>query len=343
MKSIELNNQLHIKLPTNKKRVAVIEIGSRAVRMLVADVGDDIYLYPILTDYKQTQLLDSLRSTNHDLESIIFATKCLANEMSERAKSVGAREILIIGTAACRELVKEHLGIVEKIFPELLVFSGKSEAICSGIASIDWDKKTSASQRIITIDHGAGSMEILVALRKGRDFRVEDHRSYKLGSSELKLMLKKCDGDIDQYSKLISKRISSYKFVVQGHANEVVGLGSVLTKTAWLFIRDSLQDSYSPKRVHGHSLDLLTIRKVVRDISLMASNDIQKLREFIEPRRPNSDEFEIVISGLVAIGFLLEKLNANKISVTTYGVRHGLALLLGSQQVNGIDFQEPLT
>lgn len=327
---IELDSQIQLSLPADELRVAVIEVGSRAIRMLVADVGGGDFLAPVRTDYKQSRLLDALRSDHSNREDILSDTKDIALQFVEKAKDSGASKILIVGTAACRELIKICPETVDHVFPELYILSGKSEAICSAVASIDWGNKTQTAQRRITIDHGAGSMEISVVLQKGSDLTLEDYRSYKLGSTELKLMLAECGGDVGRFSQLISKRITSYKFDVQGHVDEAVGLGSVLTNTAWLFARDGLSDSYDPRRVHGKRLSLLHIRKTIQDLSSLATNDIRKLREFIDPRKPNGDEYEIIVTGLVAIGFILDKLNASEIGVSAYGARHGLALLLGS-------------
>lgn len=333
MRLIDLEDQVRVKLPNSKKRVAVIEVGSRAIRMLVADVGGGDFLAPVRTDYKQSRLLDALRADHANRDDVLSATKDIALQFVEKARASGASEILVVGTAACRELIKICPDAVDQVFPQLHILSGKSEAICSAIAAIDWSRDNQAAQRIVTIDHGAGSMEISVICREGNNLLLEDYRSYKLGSTELKLMLAECGGDVGRFSQLIGKRIASYKFEIEGHVDKVAGLGSVLTNTAWLFVREGLSDTYDPRRVHGKQLGLLQIRKTIQELFSLANNDIQKLRAFVDPRKPNGDEYEIIVTGLVAIGFILDKFNASEIGVSAHGARHGVALLLGSSNL----------
>lgn len=332
MNTITISDHLHLQFPPDTVRVSVIEVGSRAVRMLVADIAANGSLTPITSEFHQSRLLDALRSSGERLNVIaaLQSIRTVALKFSTQAKEFGATASIIVGTAACRELVRNHTEAVITYFPELQVLSGKSEALCSAIAPIDWSHIPARAQRRITIDQGAGSMEISVGRQDGASFLLENYVSLPLGSTELKDSLRKCGGNVSQFSHAIREKITALPIKLNGQIDTVIGMGSVFTNTAWLFVRETPTDTYATHHVHGHTLQLAQLQQTAKDMVSLAAADMQKLRAFIDPRKPNSDEYEILITGIITISWLLAKLGLNTLSVSGYSTRSGVALLLGA-------------
>ena len=174
-------------------RVAVLDIGSNSVRLLVAGRSGGQF-FPIHTGRIVTRLLEGLKDgelAERSVERTLAAISALADE----ARALGAREISGFGTSAMRDGFKNSRLLVERAAQmgvTVRVMSGEEEA---RLAYLGAAPGGSAG----VIDIGGGSTEFMT----GRDGRVLAASSAQMGAVRLKEL---SGGDTDPEALLAAAR-----------------------------------------------------------------------------------------------------------------------------------------
>jgi exopolyphosphatase / guanosine-5'-triphosphate,3'-diphosphate pyrophosphatase len=164
-----------------KRRKAVIDIGTNSIKVLVADV-EHSGIEPVWEKSKQTRLGRGLYKT-HLLEetAILDSARAVCNFVAE-ARAYGAESVRVIATSAAREAanaqdltraVEEHAGL------KVEILSGEQEAdlVFQGVTT---DKRL-AQERLLLLDVGGGSTEFIV----GEVSHQSLSASFELGSVRL--------------------------------------------------------------------------------------------------------------------------------------------------------------
>src|SRR5262245_61531073 len=90
---------------SERQRVAVIEVGSRAVRLLVADVSERVVEVGGATEL--TDLAGGLRESGDVLTKALSKVNFAVPSFINRAAVLGADASIVFGTAAIRALQSE--------------------------------------------------------------------------------------------------------------------------------------------------------------------------------------------------------------------------------------------
>lgn len=157
-------------------RVAVLDIGSNSVRLLVAGRSGDQF-FPIHTGRVVTRLLEGLKDgelSARSMERTLAAIQTLSGE----ARALGAREISGFGTSAMRDGYKNSRSLIDRAAAmgvKVRVLTGEEEA---RLAYLGAAPGGSAG----VIDIGGGSTEFMT----GRDGRVLAAASAQMGAVRLK-------------------------------------------------------------------------------------------------------------------------------------------------------------
>lgn len=236
----------------NRVLKAVIDLGSRAARILIADVSRNSinlhYSRGYLTLLGQGIDLASLKRLDQALNHFSFVTQKM---------SIAPNNVLAFGTEVFRQnpsLSKEVRGY----FPDFKIISGEEEAIYSFAAGILSQKNLEENERVLVIDQGGGSLEIsfgyrfedLVVVEKAVSFPgfgtfnyPENQRSF---SEELLLNFP----TKDELEDLRSKSIQA-----------VISMGSVVTQLAFL---QSSKPEYRIEEVNGFVIQKEDLAKRIR-------------------------------------------------------------------------------
>jgi exopolyphosphatase/pppGpp-phosphohydrolase len=108
-------------------RVAVVEIGSRAVRFLVAEVVDD-RVYPTGVSRKRPISLGKFVDANfEDVISVARQLKQAIAVFRNEARRNGAERFGCFGTEALRKLQEKYPDVVSEIDSDLRVLSSAEE------------------------------------------------------------------------------------------------------------------------------------------------------------------------------------------------------------------------
>jgi exopolyphosphatase / guanosine-5'-triphosphate,3'-diphosphate pyrophosphatase len=189
------------------QRVAVVDVGSNSIRLLVSDVVDDRPTF-VHTDKVMARIGTSLGHDGRIDERKIGEVAGIVARFVTDARRLGAREIRAIATSATREAsngdeLAEHVRDATGVTLE--VIDGDEEArlaFVGTLASLD-DPQAGA---IGVVDVGGGSTEIVVGTASDG---VAWARSFRLGSGRLSDRFIEHDPPLDSELERIRQTIDA--------------------------------------------------------------------------------------------------------------------------------------
>lgn len=208
------------------KRVAVLDVGSNSVRLLVAERSNDAFV-PIHQARITSRLLQGLQDGQLHPDSIQRTFEAIQT-LSEEARTLGASEICAFGTSAMRD-GQNRDQLIRAVAPlgiELAVLSGEQEAELSY-------RGAAPEGQVGVIDIGGGSTELLA----GADGRVLASHSAQIGAVRLIEMLGP-NATISQMEHTSAEiLLSTYEAVRTVPVTHWVGLGGTITTLAAMELR----------------------------------------------------------------------------------------------------------
>ncbi len=291
-------------------RLASIDVGSYSIRLSVADLDGGLKLIheegtitALATDLKERGLLreDRMEESLQVIKSFV-----------EKAKSLGAGRIKIVGTEALRraknssefiERLKELTGI------ELRVIAPEEEGRYAFL-SVAYSLRPQG--RFCIIDQGGGSTEFVC----GRGFQVESLRSLPFGIVNLTEEFIHSDPpkpyELESLKNFLDEQI---KEVVEP-CDQLVGLGGTITTIT--AIEYGIYP-YKGEEVHGKELSLDKIMFWLETLSSMREKDRIASFPHIEPKRAR-----VIIPGLLIFYRSMILFGKDKIKVSDWGLKEGL-------------------
>lgn len=284
-------------------KIAVIDIGSNSVRLML--VADGKVLYKALNT---TRLGEGLASSPRLKSEAVARTAAAVAEFFRRAKAEGASFVCAFATAAVRtaengsefvSLVKESCGL------EVDVISGEEEAEIGILGALGNDDGG-------IVDAGGASTEIIV--RKGG--LVLYKKSVNIGVVRLKDM---CGADRNKLEEAAKVAAESYGKVPCGVPMYAIG-GTATTLAAVLLE----MKEYDPSRITGTVITAEKMHFLAEKLTAMSAKEIAAL-----PGVP-AKRADVLGGGAVLYCVLMDKLGFSQIVVSDsdnlegYAKKHGL-------------------
>lgn len=284
-------------------KIAVIDIGSNSVRLML--VADGKVLYKALNT---TRLGEGLASSPRLKSEAVARTAAAVAEFFCRAKAEGASFVCAFATAAVRtaengaefvSLVKESCGL------EVDVISGEEEAEIGILGALGNDDGG-------IVDAGGASTEIIV--RKGG--LVLYKKSVNIGVVRLKDM---CGADRNKLEEAAKVAAESYGKVPCGVPMYAIG-GTATTLAAVLLE----MKEYDPSRITGTVITAEKMHFLAEKLTAMSAKEIAAL-----PGVP-AKRADVLGGGAVLYCVLMDKLGFSQIVVSDsdnlegYAKKHGL-------------------
>ncbi len=316
-------------MPSEAIRVGVIEVGSRAVRLLVADVVQGA-LRPVLTRSRETRLIASLEQAAGDRALTLDDTADAVSQFIGLAARQGAVRTVAFGTEAVRRLAAKALIPAGSALARLQVLSAEDEALCAARAALSGlDGAARPDDLALVIDQGGGSLDMAVVTR-GPPMQVRSTGSLDLGSDRLVRRFTAMGCDLSALRSALEAEIRPP--VAKDDFSITVAQGSVATKCAWLSLSDKRGSRYDPRSVQGVELSVSNLEAMLALFTQRPYAQWEPLRAIFDPANPGGDEMERVVTGAIALSAVLQGLGVNRFTVSALGARHGMALELGQRE-----------
>lgn len=310
------------------KRIGIVEIGSRGVRLLVG-VVEQSHLEVVARRYNSdVRLAEALKIRGVSLAERITKIREVVDGYIRLCQDAGVDELRVFGTESVRQLRRRSrtgFKLLATKLPGFKVLQRKEEAFYSLLAAYkSLPGLVAEDEALLVVDLGAGSVELALGKASGPSVCLVAHRSYLLGTEILVTRLRELDDDLRKMPEWIAEQLGERLLRGVRSAKHAVIMGSAATKLAWINLNPEPGERYDPRRVHGLKLRKQDVDECIRD-SLQPGTT---MRQRIDPRNPSSGEFETVVTGLMVIGLLLDKLRISEFRVCAEAMRLGVAWAL---------------
>ena len=297
---------------TDARRVAVIDIGSNTVLLLVRDQQG-----PVLEEARITRLAQGTFETGQLDAAAIRRTREAVRAFATRARAAGARTVVGVGTEALRtaHAGREFLTALceEGALDRGLLLTGQEEAELS----VETNRRRTEAELMAVIDVGGGSTELAWTSADGS---VEG-LSGPLGSvryTEAFLPEHPIPGeDLHALRERVREQAELYPVLAAG--TEVTAVAGTATTLVAL---ELALDPYDPARVEGYQLGTASLERWIARLAALSVPERRRLSG-LEPGRA-----DVIVAGLVILAGVLARVGAPEFRVSGLGLRHGVALKL---------------
>jgi exopolyphosphatase / guanosine-5'-triphosphate,3'-diphosphate pyrophosphatase len=296
-------------------RVAVVDIGSNSTRLLIADVAAG-RVTEIERQSRVTRLGRGVDLSGQlSAEAIEAACDAIADYV-EICREAGVEKIDAIATSAVRDASNGSAFVAElreRFALSARVLDGEEEARLTYLGATC---EHSPSEATLVVDIGGGSTELIVGT--GRE--IAFHTSLQAGvvrhserhvSSDPPTTLE-LEALAADFRSLIEKATT-------GAPAATAGIAVAGTPTSLASIELGLEP-YDPKQVHGHTLTLTSIQRL---LSQLASAPLSKRVEItgLHPdRAPN------IVTGVVILVETMRAFGLEEIAVSEHDILYGTAI-----------------
>ncbi|MBN1779970.1 Ppx/GppA family phosphatase [bacterium] len=297
-------------------RIAVIDIGTNSVLMLIAETDMQGHLIPVARLAETTRLGGNIRQTGKIHPDNLSATVEALLRYRTIAQKHAVRHLVTVGTQVFR-LAKNRRAVCGHIHKEtgltVRILSGNEEAAASFLGAISgsWPDNS------LVIDIGGGSTEL--ALGKGRE--LTDWISLPFGAVVLTEQWIHTDPpDKEACSQIrahVFRQVPENWKSRLGSAESVVCVGGTVTTLAALHLGLSCYDA---EKVNDLELSYEDIQTWLEKFCSCALRERCELIQF-DPGRA-----DIIIAGLLILETLIQISPRKKVGVSDAGLRHGIAL-----------------
>jgi exopolyphosphatase/guanosine-5'-triphosphate,3'-diphosphate pyrophosphatase len=314
-------------------KLAIVDIGTNTMLLLIADASPDDYSIKTLADIQRIPRLGKGIDTDRNISNETITKACLVlKEYKEIISLNGAEKIIATATSFLRDSgnKNEFIKTIKKetgIKVELL--SGSEEARWTFAGGI-YDKLAGASgkKKICTIDIGGGSTEISLAKMPKKHhpddiYRVANEniksKSFDFGSVRI----------LERYFKNQppdKKDISSASDFIKSEFNKIdfdfsdtilIGLAGTITTLSAMKLKLT---KFECDKVNNTKLTLDEITGLFNVISSKTTSDLLKMGDYMEGRS------DIILSGVLILRSFMELFGFNELTVSTKGLRYGILL-----------------
>ena len=318
------------------KRLAVIDIGTNSIHMVLAEIGKD-FSYKIVDRIKEMARLGDGTFTSHRLsQDAMDRGMIVLKRFSMLANNKGFDLILPIATSAVREaknggdflkLVRKELGL------RVRVITGEEEArlIYLGVRnSMDLSRFPA-----MIVDIGGGSVELMACTEK----RLKFVRSLKLGAIRLKDQFLKVDPPekkmiqrLENLAAQTLKKSLSKKLFTQ--FNQLVATSGMVGNLAEIIYLARTGRPLS--QIDMATIELDEVREVER---LLRTKDTQGRLKIpgLDSRRVDT-----LFPGVLVLRLLMERLGIKQACVSDKAIREGVIYDFIQQHQEGLRAEQEI-
>ena len=298
-------------------RVAVVDMGSNSTRLLVADV-DDGQISELERHSTVTRLgrgVDTSRKLSADAIEDVCDTVA---DYLELVKDHEPAQLVAIATSAVRDA--ENSGafigeLRERFAMNARILSGDDEARLTYLGACH---ERSVAEETLVVDIGGGSTELVVG--SGSD--VSFHASLNAGTvRHTERHISHDPAEQSELETLANDVRSLIDGCLQGSdfARARKGIGVAGTPTSLAAIDQAL-DPYDPDAVHGSTLSLEAIQRMLSELAS------KSLAERLEVVGLHPGRAPTIVAGVVILIQVMRAFGLSEIEVSEHDILYGAAL-----------------
>lgn len=305
-------------------RAAAIDIGTNSVLLSIARRSADGAVVVELDRCTITRLGQGVDKTSRlDPEAVERTLACL----EEYARLIDAEQIDrvdVVGTSALRDASAsqeflDRATALLRMRPRIITGAEEAELTFRGALS-----GLGLSGRVVVVDIGGGSTELVSGEKADRGFVANHHVSINLGC--VRLTERHITTDPPTQDALMAIRQSTQRELARLEFRADLGtLVAVAGTATTLAAVDLGLVVYEGFKVHGHCFTKERLDSLVHRISELPNTDRAELPG-MERRRA-----DVIVAGGVILATVLQQFGHNRVIVSDRGVRYGLleSMLVG--------------
>jgi exopolyphosphatase / guanosine-5'-triphosphate,3'-diphosphate pyrophosphatase len=294
---------------------AVMDVGSNSARMIVFRLREGEHLDVIEDARAPLRLARELRSGGKLGARAIERTVDALRDFRAVADGAGATRMIAVATSAVRDAT-DGRALVERaraIGVPLEIIDGDTEARLGFLGAVHDLPVTSGA----TLDVGGGSAELTLF----HDRRLEGSWMFELGSLRLSDRFLEhdppTDSDIRKLRSHVAGELRSGEIAPLSGDGDLVGIGGTVRNLAKVDMRRTENPLHL---LHGYELMADRLDAVIRELGGRSMKRRAQLPGL------NPDRADSVLGGALVVDEVMAWLKADRVIISSRGIREGLAL-----------------
>jgi len=292
------------------KRVAIIDIGSNSVRMVVYEKVSRFAFHLLYEEKSKVRISEDAYKHNGMLQTIpMQRTFDALSDFLQISHSFKTTKLLCVATSALRDAPNKQdflQKVKQKLKLNIKIISGEKEAYYGAIACANLLPQ---QKDALSIDIGGGSTEFAYIDEQN----VSQTLSLKLGTVRLKELYFDAD-DIDGAVAYIDNQL---EYLPDVDIQTLIGIGGTFRAISRSIMK---RENYPLNKLHAYEYDYATFKKFIKELlCAKSSKDLKTL--FI-----NSNRYDVIKPGALILQRVIKKINLKKIITSGVGVREGVYL-----------------
>jgi exopolyphosphatase / guanosine-5'-triphosphate,3'-diphosphate pyrophosphatase len=302
-------------MPAGETRVAVVDVGTNSTRLLVADVAGG-RVSPLERRSTVTRLGRGVDLSGHLAHEAIEDVCAAVEGYVGLIEELGAEAVDVIATSAVRDADNGSAFVAElrerfALSPRVL--DGEEEARLTYLGATS---ESLPSEPTLVVDIGGGSTEMVVG--QGREISFHD----SLQAGVVRHSERYISGDPPAASDL-EELATDIRGLIESSLGAGVearqGIAVAGTPTSLAAVELGLEP-YDPSRVHGHTLTLPSIQRMLSQLASVP------LAERVEIPGLHPDRAPTIVAGVVILVETMRAFGLEEITVSEHDILYGTAI-----------------
>jgi len=291
------------------KRVAVIDIGSNSVRMVIYEKTSRFAFHLLHEEKSKVRISENAYKHEGNLQELpMQRTFNALRDFVTISESFKVRKLLCVATSALRDAPnkKDFLKRVrDSLKLNIKIIDGEKEAYIGAIACANLLPTLSSA---LSIDIGGGSTE----LTQINDKNISNTISLNIGTVRLKELYFDKD-NISGAIQHIDKELEHLKDI---KADTLVGIGGTFRAISSAIMK---ADLYPLNKIHAYEYSKKRLEEFISDL---LDSDEDKLKKL----GIKSNRFDVIKPGALILSRVINKIRIESIITSGVGVREGVYL-----------------
>lgn len=293
--------------------IGIIDVGSNSIKFLLASKNPDGTVNAIIEDTAGARLGEGLRETGAISQPAMERNAEAIAAFANTAREHGATEIIAVGTMALRSAknAQDFINMVQdKANITLKAIPGEEEARLAYLAVLSALPVQAGGVAIF--DTGGGSTEFIF----GEGTTLQNRFSLDVGAVIITEKYFTMDPVTPEAVDAAMADITGAFSQVKGDITQLIGMGGTVTSMGAV---KHQMEKYDPDIIQGSTI---TLADVNQQIEMYAARTIESRKEIIglQPKRA-----DVILAGACILKAILTCLNADALTISDRGLRHGLA------------------